>query len=573
MMATMSKRNPVLECTRVLSAVLLLALLLGACTEASRTGVPSADGGRLDLSGGASWFKASCDLPVRWLRRIQRGFFSSRGPNLTFVPHQGNPIGNFDFSTTHSGPWPFLQRVPLLFYGPAFIKAQGPLEMPREVTLADIVPTVAGLIDSPVPGSSVGKSLLKDMRLPTSLTERPKLVVTVVWDGGGSNVLERWRSSTPFLNSLIPRGTLVSNATVGTSPSVTPAVHGTIGTGAFPNRHGLVNILQREGDHMTASFGGLDPDNLEAQTLADVYDRSTQNEAKIAIVAKDAMHLGMMGHGAFSTGGDHDIAALTAVENQTEFLGTNSDWYSLPTYLNPTIETDVTAAMRVVDRTDGKLDNEWLGHPLPINPEEQRGFNNAPVWTILQTQVSENLLKREHFGRDSIPDLFYTNYKDPDYVGHAFNFYSDEVGETVRYADKALRELVSFLNNSLGKNQWVLVFTADHGQAPLPQAVGTWPISVGNLTSAVGRFVGVPKEQLIDHVKQNGIWFKPGALSESGVRLRDVAAFLMGYRIRDNAEQQVPAAYSDRLDEPIFDAVFPSSQTPRVSRCARESTS
>jgi hypothetical protein len=191
------------------------------------------------------------------------------------------------------------------------------------------------------------------------------------------------------------------------------------------------------------------------------------------------------------------------------------------------------------------------------------------VETLHQTKISKVLLANEGFGEDRVTDMFFTNYKDIDYMGHAYNFFQPEVRETIEYADAELRELVGFVNAKVGENRWVLVLTADHGQAPLPQAVGDWPIDVQELTNDLGRFADRPAVQLVEHIKQTGVWLDRSLLGSPGVGLRDVANFLVGYTIKDNAgESPVPKAYRDRLGERIFDAVMPSSELRRALDCA-----
>lgn len=535
--------------------------------EATRHGRRTDHGRAERQSRPKGWFGAACGIGETLLRRTLRGDWPGRGPDLSLVSHRGNPFGDFTFSTTHSGPWNFLQRVPLLMYGPGFIRPQGNLRTGREVTLADVVPTLASLMDTPAPPTAVGRPVRSALLPRDRRSKDLRLIVTVVWDGGGSNVLQRWNGSWPFLASLAKRGTFVTNATVGSSPSVTPAVHATLGTGAWPSRHGIVNITQRDNGYLTGSFESLSPKHLEAETLADVWDRRTANRAKIGLVAKDGLHLGMMGHGAYLPGGDHDVAAITGAGDAPWSPGTNELWYRLPDYLLSV--PGVEAAAASVDRDDGKLDGQWMGHGLPGDFVADPGFNKTPVETLHQTKISKVLLANEGFGEDRVTDMFFTNYKDVDYMGHAYNFFRPEVRETITYADAELRELVRFVNAQVGEKRWVLVLTADHGQAPLPQAVGDWPIDVQELTNDLGRFAGQPAAELVEHVKQTGVWLDRNLLGSARIDLREVASFLVGYTIEDNVgDSAVPRAYRDRLGERIFDAVMPSSELRRALKCA-----
>lgn len=557
--------------TRVAVALLLLAA--GACTTLTTQEGGSRPRALLGSNGARpsapkGWFQTACRVSPSLLERTARGYWPGRGPDLTFIPRGGNPFGNLPFSTTHSGPWPFLQRVPLVLYGPGFIRAQGEVRLDREVTLADVVPTLSKLLQTPPPGTATGRAIGRALLPPNQRSKQLKLIVTVVWDGGGTNVLERWPGAWPWLRSIMQRGTSVTNATVGSSPSVTPAVHATLGTGTWPNRHGIVNILQRDEGTMAASFEGITPSRLETETLADVFDRRTGNRAKVATVAKDAFHLGMMGHGAYVPGGDRDIAALTSAGEGASPLGTNEQWYRLPRYLLRIPGVD--AAVQSVDRADGRLDGRWMGHEISEGTDDELRFSRAPVWTILQTNISKLLLKTEGFGQDRVPDLFFTNYKDIDYAGHAFNFYQPEVRDTVEHADAALEELAGFLDETVGRRQWVLVVTADHGQAPLPQKVGDWPIRVGSLREAVTNFAEADTEPVIEHIKQNGIWFDSEVLRSTRANLEQISNWLLEYSIGDNAGRtDVPDEYLGRLDEPVFEAAFPSSELRRILRCAK----
>ncbi|MDQ3766057.1 MAG: alkaline phosphatase family protein [Actinomycetota bacterium] len=137
-------------------------------------------------------------------------------------------------------------------------------------------------------------------------------------------------------------------------------------------------------------------------------------------------------------------AALTGAGDTPWSPGTNELWYGLPGYMLtvPGVET----AAATVDRYDGKLDGRWMGHDIPADFLSDPGFNKTPVETLYQTKVSKVLLTNEGFGEDGVTEMFFTNYKDIDYMGHAYNFFKPEVRETIGYADAELRELVRFVN-------------------------------------------------------------------------------------------------------------------------------
>jgi arylsulfatase A-like enzyme len=563
--------------TVLVAGVACATLVVSACTsEPSRDRSPSA-AGRITPPGvttpaeirptpvavvtepAATPLESACALPLEFLRRIQRGYYPGRSPDVMVVPREPNFFGGFE-STSHSGPWDYLQDVPVVLYGPGFIRRTGPVTLEREVTVADIAPTLAELLRTSPPPEAVGRPLTEVLVPRPERPVPPRLIVTIVWDGGGWNVLNAWPDSWPELRRLIARGASV-RATVGSSPSVTPAVHTTLGTGAYPNRHGIIGIEMRveDGSVGVGAFRHRSPEFLKAPTLADVYDRATRNTAQVGMFAYKSWHLGMVGHGAEFPGGDADIAI---VSNQNENPVTNPAYYTVPGYVAGV--PGLASSLRIVDLDDGELDDTWMEHQVLDDPTERR---DTPAWVLYQTRIIKEIIRREGFGTDEVGDLFYTNYKQIDEVGHNWNLVNEEMREIVEYSDAAVGKLVKFLNGTVGRNRWVMVVTADHGQGPDPRSVGAWPINMGELVADIGRRFDVAPAELVANTSPVGFWLDPGG----GATAEEVARFLLDYRLEDNVENRntVEDQYRRRLQEPIFEAAFVSETLGKAWQCAR----
>ncbi|MDQ3619163.1 MAG: alkaline phosphatase family protein [Actinomycetota bacterium] len=509
----------------------------------------------------AGWRESGCSLPVEYVRRIRRGNYPGRSPDVIVVPREPNFFGAFT-STSHSGPWDYLQKVPLVFYGPGFIQPQGDLSLDREVTVADLAPTMAELLDVEFP-TAVGKPI--EGVLDPTRDGPPKLIVTVVWDGGGWNTLRTWPDQWPHLEKLMAGGTSVQDVIVGSSPSVTPAIHTNIGTGAFPKQHGTVGIPIREEDgSMSIAFDNKSPDHVEVPMLGDTYDAATGNAAEIGMFAFKGWHMGMMSHGALTPGGDKDIAILA---NTQEKFVTNPSLFEVPPYVEDIPGLD--EHIRTVDQADGELDDKWMGHEVLDQPSERR---DTPAWTLFQTKIIKTVLSREGFGADEVPDLFFTNYKQIDEIGHNFNLLQPEMRAIVRYSDEALKDLTDFLNREVGHEEWVLALTADHGVAPDPQAAGAWPIRMQYLQSDVAEHFGVGVQEMFVETSPVGFWFDQQTMEAEGITSEEVADFLVDYRLDANApaEEDLPSQYRDRLEEPIFEAAFPSAAMGEIWNCVEE---
>jgi Type I phosphodiesterase / nucleotide pyrophosphatase len=507
------------------------------------------------------WFEASCDVPLKELVLMQRGTFPGRSHDITFLPREPHYVGSF-VDATHSGPWPYLQDVPIVFYGPGFIRTRGLFEADREVTAADIAPTLAELIGTQMPEGRPGKVLDEVLLPPEQRAGRPRLILTIVWDGGGWNVLNEYPDAWPNYRSLMNRGAAIRNATVGSSPSITPSIHTNIGTGAWPDQHGIVSIPLRDGNKVVDSFSGKSAKYIKLPTLADLYDPATGNAAKIGVLAYRHWHLSMIGKGASHPGGDKDLAIL--VNTNEEFV-TNTTDYEMPTYLDEIEGLDDYT--READELDGKLDDKWMREDM-TDPEGRR---DSPAWVWFQNDLIREVLPREGFGGDDIPDLFFTNYKFPDEIGHNWNMISPEMPALLKILDADQDELIESLNETVGPNRWVVVITADHGQTPSGRSTGGWPIVTGEILADIEQEFDLPKAVFQD-TRSSGYWLDAGVLDRSGVTRAEISDFLMRYRIEDNvrAGEDIPKAYEGREKELLFEAAFPTAALPRILRCARE---
>jgi arylsulfatase A-like enzyme len=488
-----------------------------------------------------------------------------RSPEILFVPREPNFFGGFT-STTHSGPWGYVQEVPITFYGPGFIHSKGPIELDREVTLADLAPTLADLLGIDFPKNRPGRSITEALVPKAERPGKPRLILTVVWDGGGWNVLNTWPHAWPYLDGLMHDGTSITNAIVGSSPTVTPAVHATIGTGTFPKEHGIVDIPIRVGADIVGAYDDRSGQYMKVTTLADIYDPTTDNKAKIGMLAYKSWHLGMIGKGAQLPGGDKDIAVIA--EKEAGDLVANETYYDMPDYLENVagFEDDV----RTVDVADGKADGKWMGHDDLEDPSKVR---HTPAWALYQTRLVTTLLDREAFGQDDVSDLFYVNYKQVDDVGHDWNMLNPEMREILNYTDGELEKLVEYLDRKVGRNKWVVAVTADHGQAPDPMAAQAWPLRIQLLQDDVSKKFDHTDNgvDLFQDERPVGFWLDAAELAANDVTEEDISNFLVDYRLEDNLRpgEKIPDQYSKRLREPILAAAFPSDEMGKIWSCAK----
>ena len=470
---------------------LLLALVLVAAVACTGSG-PDATSGSPNTHPSISvppppkagaLERMACSMPNAHdiLARIWHGYDPARSGQVQFIPY---PPDFVDGGINHSGPWNYLQRLPLLFYGPGYIKAQGKVNTPANLT--DIAPTTAKLLHFDGFHAPDGHALTDAIDPAAASKPPPKLIVTLVWDAGGRDVLDFWKHNHPYLDSLIPKGTWYDRAEVGASPSATAPAHATIGTGAFPARHGIAGNDMLIDGHVIQPWA-QGPKLMMEPTLADVYDLAEGNKPVVGVVGTTPWYLGMIGHGSeFGHGADRDIAVLRpevgdegAEGNYWAVLGADTPYYRFPGYVNSL--PPLKDYFHVADASDGNVDGLWEGRDIT----HLLGGFDTPARLPYQTKVIETVLQREHFGQDSTPDLFYTNYKLIDEIGHLWYFNSPEEGDAVRVQDHELKVLVDFLNRDVGRGNYVLIMTADHGHTPDPKYSHGFRISGQLLKNAI----------------------------------------------------------------------------------------
>jgi hypothetical protein len=432
----------------------------------------------------------------------------------------------------------------MFWYGPGQVPGRGRVG-PR-VTMADVAPTMAEYLrydfDAP-DGAPMREALRSEAERP------PRMIVVMVWDGGGRNVLSEHPGAWPVLRSLIPKGVWYENAEVGSSPSLTPAVHTTLGTGAFPRRHGVVDArVEFRGE--LARPESTWPEVLSLPTLADIYDRALNNRPLVGVVASLNWHLGMVGHGSYLEGGDKDIAVLQLKSNWG-VRGEIARVFRAPAYATTMVGFDELRAQ--IDREDGVIDDSWYADRF-LDGSNVLLKNTTIEW---QTRLIQEIVRREGFGADRVPDLLFVNYKQIDAVSHSATMNSPDMGEVVRRTDAALEDLIDLLNREAGRGRWVLLMTADHGATPRPEASGGYfmqpRVVADDLRAAVDDDDG-RRLELVTRPTQ--MWIDTEELRSGGFTLRDAARFLSLYTKGQYVANPAQLSAGERRER-LFSAVIP----------------
>lgn len=532
----------------------MLAVVTAVACDSS--GVPSAQRSFTPPQPVASFRSQACGIPRDYLKRTVRGYFEARSGQIAILPKQPAYMASGAGGWSHSGPWPYLQDIPLVFYGPGIIKRRA--EVDRPVTLAEVAPTLARLMGDESFEAADGEVLDEVFAVEDATTRPPKLIMTVVWDGGGWNTLDLWADSWPNLERLMKEGVSYRNATDGSNPSVTPAVHTTLGTGAFPWKHGITGVPVRDesGEVVDSFLKGESSHFIQVPALAELWDEANDNKALIGMVGYEPWHLGMIGQGAERAGGDKDDAAWLDID--TNDWITNPDYYTLPDNLPATAGLDED--LLELDSADGQVDGAWRDKEILT---DRTRLEETPAWIRYHTRGMLDMIADEGYGEDRITDLVFTNYKQIDRVGHYFNMASPLVDDALVTTDEMLQVITEGLDDEVGKGRWVLVVTADHGQQPDAEVIDGYGISPREIEADIQAEFG----DVVRAVWPTEVFLLDDAMEEEGVTVDEIARWLGDYRLEDNTTDEKVLDSGAGVFEPsarLFDMVIPAQMLETV---------
>jgi predicted AlkP superfamily pyrophosphatase or phosphodiesterase len=487
------------------------------------------------------------------LLRVARGYFPGRSGQIQFVAHEPNFV---DGGLTHSGPWDYDQEVPLLFYGPGWFK---PGSYSQPATLADVAPTEAAMLGfdgfHPPDGRSLSEALAGGSKPP------PRVLVTMVWDSAGMDLLNRWPKATPYLSSLRKRGAWFSNVIVGASPSNTPVGHATIGTGAYPDHNGFADeYIYMNGKMQKPNENG--PGFLIDPTLADQYDTAMGNKPKVAMIATLSAHIMMESHGTMWGGGDRDIAVTREKTDAATAGAEGVSWsltpdmapfYDLPDYVNKI--GDLSKWTSILDAEDGKRDGKWRQNTI----SQLNGGFDTPARTPYQTELVKAVVRNEGFGADNVPDLLDLNYKAIDTLGHAYSADGIELSDALEWQDRDLKGFVAFMNHQVGKGKWAMVLTADHGMMRDPNVTGAFRIGIDELTADIEKRFDSDGDNvsMVIKVRPTELWLNEAEVADNGTSDAEIADYIDGLTQQDTLKANLAPAPDPSAR--VFDAAFPSS--------------
>ena len=148
-----------------------------------------------------------------------------------------------------------------------------------------------------------------------------------------------------------------------------------------------------------------------------------------------------------------------------------------------------TSTYLLTDQDDRPYEADLKGYgrvfPHPFGRADDKLFNSrilvSPVGDQLLLDFSKALVVNEKIGRDEFPDYLSISFSAVDAVNHFFGPSSLENEDVIMQLDRTLSDLFEFIDRTVGLEQTLIVLSADHGIADMPEYLTELGYKVGRL--------------------------------------------------------------------------------------------
>lgn len=242
------------------------------------------------------------------------------------------------------------------------------------------------------------------------------------------------------------------------------------------DRYPLIGEQPKEGN-------GRSPNNLTSSTIGDEIIGAFGGRSRVfALSGKDrgaiipAGHLGKAFWYSNATG-----TFVTSSYYYSQYPGWVADWnegkpadrYLLQTW--SLIDDLDTYIHRHEDDRSCEKGYKYLERTFPhqMKTEKTADFYGAirytPFLDEMTLALAREAVKHERLGLGPAPDLLSVSLSSLDYIGHNWGPESLEAEDHVRRVDAMLRDFLQFVDEVVGLDKTLIVFSSDHGMDEIPE--------------------------------------------------------------------------------------------------------
>ncbi|MFN3784718.1 MAG: alkaline phosphatase PafA [Spirosomataceae bacterium] len=401
----------------------------------------------------------------------------------------------------------------------------------------------------------------------TTSSVKSPLVVGIVVDQMRYDFLHRYYSKYQEggFKRLMNQGFVCHNHHYDYAQTVTAAGHASVYTGSTPSMHGIVgnewfdrstkkemycvadSTVKTVGSS-NVSAGKMSPKNLLTTTITDQLHLSTNFKAKIfGISLKDRGAILPAGHSAngafwFDTKTGNWITSTFYSEELPSWVKK----YNEQKRANQLLQEGWKTLLPIEQYTESEADDQPYESKITADKksyfpytftasfgESFAALSTSPHGLTLTKELALEAIKNENLGKNGTTDFLAVSFSSTDYVGHAFGPYSVETEDMYLRLDRDIAELLSFLDKWVGKDNFTVFLTADHGVMDVTDMWKKYKLPAGRL--AYSDMVKAIKKTLTDKYGDASLYessanyqlyFDRKKMAEKGVSIKEIHALI-----------------------------------------------
>jgi len=331
--------------------------------------------------------------------------------------------------------------------------------------------------------------------------DAPKLVVKIVVDQMRHDYIPLYwdKFEENGFKRLVNRGFSFENNHFNYFPTFTGPGHAAIYTGATPSVNGVVGNAwydrSIDGSMYVVSdstvspvgtdsdAGKMSPRNLLSTTVTDELKSASSNSKVITVSSKDrgaVLAAGHLGDAAYWYEGESGkfVSSSWYVSELPEWVQRFNEKGLAKEFANSTWETLLPIEQYTESSADdrsyeGTFENEEapvFPHDLAANRGNEYGIiNSTPFGNTLIAELAKSAMEGEDLGSGDGTDFLGVSFSSTDYVGHKYGPHSVELQDTYLRLDRTIGDLLNYLDKQVGKGNYLVVLTSDHGVVDVPQ--------------------------------------------------------------------------------------------------------
>ncbi len=321
--------------------------------------------------------------------------------------------------------------------------------------------------------------------VPAESAPKTKLVVAIIVDQFRYDYMTRFDSAyQDGLRKLHDSGAFFTDGHEAHFPTVTAVGHAAFMTGSMPAVDGIVgnDWFDRETGKMVTSVSdnatklvggnggvGSSPNRLVVTTLGDeIKAIGLADTTVIGISLKDRAAILPAGHAA--------NAAYWFDHESGQFVSSTYYMKDLPAWVQAFNKSDAAGKYASAKWMQFKTLPSVLGKPY------YEAMIATPYGNDMLEAFTEQALKEEHLGRHSGTDVLTVSFSSNDLLGHQVGPDAPEVRDMCLQTDRVLGRLLHAVEEEAGAGNYVVVFTSDHGVAPIPEELTKRGIPAGRFS-------------------------------------------------------------------------------------------